>query len=261
MKKIFITLIVIIIIFWGIWLIFPRNSLHSIIEKSISAKDFNADISGFKKGLFYNLHIDNIILKNSGKEVISLDNTHCRINPLFLIILRLNLSLDGNVAGGDFSGRANLSRNSTDIELGVKDANIINIPLLRLINIKGAGTISGRFVLNDDEGHAEFVSEDMNLEPASFSGFILPLNFFHVIRGSLDVKGNMISIASIALEGKDIYARLKGTIRNKSADLNMELMPGKSFIENPLFISGFKRYEVSPGYYVIPVRGDLFKPV
>jgi len=40
-------------------------------------------------------------------------------------------------------------------------------------------------------------------------------------------------------------------------DLNMELMPGRSFIENPLFNMEMDRYRVSPGYYVIPVRGNL----
>jgi hypothetical protein len=34
----------------------------------------------------------------------------------------------------------------------------------------------------------------------------------------------------------------------------MELMPDKSFIENPLFINAVEKYKVSPGYYVIPVK-------
>jgi hypothetical protein len=37
----------------------------------------------------------------------------------------------------------------------------------------------------------------------------------------------------------------------------MELMPGISFIENPLFRSGLERYKISPGYYVIPLKGNL----
>jgi hypothetical protein len=37
----------------------------------------------------------------------------------------------------------------------------------------------------------------------------------------------------------------------------MELMPGMSFIENPLFLAGLEKYKISPGYYVIPVKRDL----
>jgi hypothetical protein len=85
----------------------------------------------------------------------------------------------------------------------------------------------------------------------------VPLNLFQSISGSIDVRENVMHITSISLEGKDVNARLKGNIKANTMDLTMELMPGRSFIENPLFLNEFDRYKVSPGYYVIPVRGDL----
>ncbi len=109
----------------------------------------------------------------------------------------------------------------------------------------------------DDTGHVEFVTKDSSFEPAVFSGVKVPLNFFHNIRGSIDIKGNIINVVSVALEGKDIYARLKGVVKDAVMDLNMELMPGMSFIENPLFLAEFEKYKISPGYYVIPVKRNL----
>jgi hypothetical protein len=141
--------------------------------------------------------------------------------------------------------------------LDVKKANISDMPLLKRIGIKGTGTLSGKFTAINDTGHVEFITKDSRFEPAFFSGMKVPLNFFHSIRGSMDIKGNTIYVVSIALEGKDIYARLKGVIKDRVLDLTMDLMPGISFLENPLILYDLEKYKVSPGYYVIPVKGNL----
>lgn len=257
MKKILIVLTAIPVIFWGIWIAVPETSIQSIIENSISNNKLRLEVKGVKKGLFYNLSADNLTLKSSGEQLVSLTNIHSRVNPLSLIMFHLNLFFDGGIGGGNISGRINRIRNKTQIRLDIKKANISDIPLFKLIGIQGTGTISGRLTMIDDTGHVEFVTKDSNFEPAIFSGVKVPLNFFHNIRGSIDIKGNIINVVSVALEGKDIYARLKGVVKDAVMDLNMELMPGMSFIENPLFLAGLEKYKISPGYYVIPVKRDL----
>ena len=258
MKKILIiSLITVPLIFWAVWIVFPKNSIQSIIEDSIRSDKLGAEVKGLKKGLFYNLTVDGLTLKSSGDEQVSLNNIYGRINPLSFIILRLSISLDGGIGGGNFSGRTNLTKNKMQIELDIKKANIDKIPLLKHIGVQGTGTISGRFTMLDDTGHVEFVTEDSRFGPAIFSGVNVPLNFFNIIKGSVDIKGNIINVVSIALEGKDIHARLKGTIKNAFMNLDMELMPGISFIENPLFRGELEKYKVSPGYYVIPLKGNL----
>jgi type II secretion system protein N len=256
-KKILYVLIAIPLIFWGIWIAFPETSIQSIIENSISSNKFRLEVKGVKKGLFYNLSVDNLTLKSSGEQLVSLTNIHSRVNPLSLIMFRLNLFFDGGIGGGTISGRTNLIRNKMQLGLDIKKANISDIPLFKLIGIQGTGTISGRFTMIDNTGHVEFVTKDSSFEQAVFSGVKVPLNFFHSIRGSVDIKGNIINVVSVALEGKDIYARLKGVIKDAVMDLDMELMPGTSFIENPLFLAGLEKYKISPGYYVIPVKRDL----
>jgi type II secretion system protein N len=256
-KKILIALTAIPVIFWGIWIAVPETSIQSIIENSISSNKLSLEVKGVKKGLFYNLSVDNLTLKSSGEQLVSLTNIHSRVNPLSLIMLRLNLSFNGGIGGGTISGHTNLIKNKMQIGLDIKKANISDIPLFKLIGVQGTGTISGRLTMIDDTGHVEFVAKDSSFEPAIFSGVKVPLNFFHNIRGSVDIKGNIINVVSVALEGKDIYARLKGVVKDAVMDLNMELMPGMSFIENPLFLAGLEKYKISPGYYVIPVKRDL----
>ena len=257
MKKILIALTAIPVIFWGIWIVFPETSIQSIIENSISNNKLRLEVKGVKKGLFYNLSVDNLTLKSSREQLVSLTNIHSRVNPLSLIMFRLNLFFDGSIGGGNISGRMNRIKNKMQIGLDIKKADISDIPLFKLIGIQGTGTISGRLTMIDGTGHVEFVTKDSSFEPAVFSGVKVPLNFFHNIRGSIDIKGNIINVVSVALEGKDIYARLKGVVKDAVMDLNMELMPGMSFIENPLFLAEFEKYKNSPGYYVIPVKGNL----
>lgn len=257
MKKILIALIAIPVIFWGIWIAVPETSIQSIIVDSLSNERLRLEVKELKKGLFYNLSIERLLLKNSGKEQISLDNIYARINPLSLILLRLDLSFNGGIGGGNISGRIKLTKNKKLIEIDVKGASINEIPLFKFVGVQGTGTISGKFTIIDGTGHVEFITKDASFEPAIFSGVIVPLNFFHSMRGSMDIKGDTLNIVSVALEGKNIFARLKGVIKDGVMDINMELMPGISFIENPLFVYGLEKYKISPGYYLIPVKREL----
>jgi len=256
-KKIVIALIAVPIIFWGIWIAFPKTSIQSIIEDSLGSERLTLEVKGFRKGLFYSLSGDRLALKRSGEEQISLSEIRGRINPLSLVVMRLNLSFDGNMGGGNISGILDVSRNKTRIEMNIKKARINEMPLFKVAGLQGTGIISGRLKMADGTGHVEFITKDSRFDPAIFSGITVPLDLFDTIRGSMDIKGNIIDVVSISLEGKDIYARLKGVIRGDAMDLHMEIMPGVSFIENPLFHGGFERYEISPGYYVIPVKGNL----
>jgi type II secretion system protein N len=173
------------------------------------------------------------------------------------MILKLRLTADGNIGGGTFSGNLSLGKGAGQMLFDVKRADINKIPLLKRIGVQGTGTISGRISLMNDSVTIVFATDKINFEPSLVAGIKLPLNFFHRATGSLTAKGNILTIDSVSLEGKDIFARLKGSIQNSLMDMRMEVMPGRAVIENPLFLAEFERYKVSPGYYAIPVRGNL----
>ncbi len=257
MKKVLVILTAVPIVFWCIWLAFPATSVQSIIEDAVPDENFGIEVKGLKKGLLYTLGIDTIILKSSHQEIISLNNIHGYINPLSLITLRLNVSFDGNMGSGNISGNINLRKKKMRTSFNFNKANINAIPIFKIIGIQGTGTISGKIIVKDDTGHIEIITQDASFEPAIFSGITVPLNFFHSVTGSIDIKENIINIVSVSLKGKDIYARLKGVIKDAFMDINMEVMPGKSFMENPLFLAELEKYKISPGYYVIPVRGRI----
>lgn len=257
MKKILIVFIVIPVLFWSAWIAFPEKTIQSIIESSVTDRRITLDVRGLQKGLFYNCRVEDLVVKGFGGELVSLKNIHARINPLGLARLRLELSIDGGIGPGDISGRTDFNASGAQAVFEFKNVRINDMSLFKRAGIKGTGTVSGRFLLAGDKGHIEFVTADASFEPSFLSGIKVPLNLFQRISGSIDVRENIMHITSISLEGKDVNARLKGNINANIMNLTMELMPGSTFLENPLFLNEFDKYKVSPGYYVIPVRGDL----
>ena len=74
----------------------------------------------------------------------------------------------------------------------------------------------------------------------------------------MDVTPGVVKVSSLALEGEGVYARLKGRILNGSAmDLTLEVMPEASFADRSFLIALIQGYKVSPGYYAIPIKGEM----
>jgi len=256
-KKILIAFIALVVIVWAPWIVFSSASLQFIIEDAFHNERIQVETAGLEKGLFYTLSAEKVIIKSSGKELFIFDSVRSRIDPLSLIASKLRLTVDGNIGGGTFSGNLRLGKNAGQMLFDVKQADINKIPLLKRIGVKGTGTLSGRVSLINDSVTIVFATEKSSFEPSSVAGILLPLNFFHRATGSLTSKGNILTIESVSLEGEDVFARLKGRIQNSLMDMTMEIMPGRTVIENAFFLAEFERYKVSPGYYAIPVRGTL----
>jgi type II secretion system protein N len=256
-KKILIGFIISLFLFWGIWLVFPKNVMQSIIEDSLSSDKLTTEIEDFRKGLFYTLHAGKLTLLFSKGEKISLDNIIGNVNPLNLIFLRLNISFNGNIGEGAVSGHIKFIKKRTQMEIKIQNTEIEDMPMFQTLGVTGKGKASGTFSMQNNTGHVEFDVKDAQFEQANFSSVTVPLQFFHSMRGSVDIKGKIKDIVSIALEGKDIRARMKGSIRDSFMDAAMEVMPGLSFVENPIFTGQLEKYKVSPGYYVIPVKGTI----
>ena len=143
------------------------------------------------------------------------------------------------------------------MNLDFRQAQLRDLQFLAITGIRGKGTISGHITMTDQNGHVNFLVNNAELEPLVFQDVPAPLNFFRTINGSVDIDRNNIHLVSVSLEGQNIFARLGGDIKDGVMDLRMEVMPQKVFLENPLFLSRIARYQVSPGYYLIPIKGPL----
>ncbi|MDH5203807.1 MAG: type II secretion system protein GspN, partial [Nitrospirota bacterium] len=64
-------------------------------------------------------------------------------------------------------------------------------------------------------------------------------------------------ISSLSLQGDGIYARVKGNIKKNVMDLTLELMQDSSSADKSSLLLFLENYKVSPGYYVIPIKGNV----
>ena len=257
MKKLLVALALIPIIIWSIWLVIPISFLQDRIEGAIDDRNFSIETEGLEKTLFYKVTIDRLTLNGYGSEHVSIEDIQAPIKFLSLMRFHLNVSFDGDIGRGTISGNIIRTLNKKMLKMTFNNAQINNLPFLQHAGIVGTGTLSGRFSMTRGKGHVEFVTDDAQFQPVVLSDTIVPLNFFSSVRGALDINDDVLYVSSIALEGNDIYARLKGKIDNTFINLSMEIMPGKSFLDNQLFTGALEKYRVSPGYYVIPVKRDI----
>lgn len=243
------------LIVFCLWLFaIPTDGIKDIVEKAVSRDSLKVEIDGLKKGLFYNLSADRIVLKDKDKELFYIEAVSGRINPLYLFLIRHKSSFAGKVHEGAIKGNADVSRKKTFFNIMVDNVNIINIPYLKDLGIKGKGLIDAEIIFEDNNGTIKFALNDAQMETSSISGMPLPLELFNIATGLLEIKGDVVRIRSFSFEGENIYGRIKGTIKDAMADLTLELMPeAQAEAKFPaLFL--IERYKVSPGYYLIPIK-------
>lgn len=245
------------LIFWAFWFVFSGSTIITIIEKVAENNSLQIEIKGFKKGFLYNIFVDEIIVRSANGEIMTLNNINSEINPFKLLMKNLDMSLEGDSGNGKIKGIISFGKENTNGKFEFKSIDLNAFSFLRKTKIKGSGNISGSFVFNNKELHIEFISRNLSLEDIELSGIKTPISCFHSMSGAINVNNNLISIESISFDGQNIYARLKGYIKDYIADTTLEIMPDKDFTDNPFIFAGLKQYEVSPGYYLIPLKGEF----
>jgi len=257
-KRVAVSLGVLAFLVAGLWLVaLPQSLLADLIVRSAGNTPFRVDLTNFSKGLFYNFSADGVTLLKADRPVASLEDVGGRINPLALFLLRVSLKLDGVLGGGDFHASVGLSPGKTRVVAHADNVRMERVPFMKMIGLDGSGLLSGRADVSGGKGEVTFSARDARFRPASFGGITVPLDIFRTARGALEVDGQTLRITSFSLEGQGIYARLKGVVTGGYLRGTMEIMPDKSFALKEVLSGTLGRYEVSPGYYVVPIKSSV----
>jgi len=233
----------------------PDDLLKKKIEDSISSIDHytvNSSISSFKKGLFFSFRADSLDVKNRDTHLFNITYISGRINPFSLIKGELLFSIRGKLGEGDIEGSFRLPQGG---KLKITNANLRLIDYLPQIGIETSGNISSDIILKDSAANITFDVPDLNIE--NVRGVSFPfINSFRHVQGALSLNEYMIKISSVSFEGTKGYARLKGAIDRGIMDLALELMPSSQDVTQ-MELMLIQKYLVSPGYYVIPIKGHF----
>jgi type II secretion system protein N len=238
-----------------VWLFaVPEDLIRGRIEDAIANAgqgSINASLKGFKKGLLLTVHADSLDLDFDNSPALTITNLAGCIDPRYLIKKQLAFSFKGKMGTGNING---LLKYPADGEIKIERTELNAIPYLTHIGIKTNGHISADILLKNKSSRITFQVPDLDLQESTV---IIPfINSFHRIHGALSVTGNDIKFESVSLEGDKGYARLKGDIKNRFMNLSLELMPTMDKL-NTIELKLIEKYIVSPGYYVIPIKGPM----
>lgn len=261
MKKAAIIIAVILFLVPGLWFIaIPDGLIVDVIENSLSGDYLYLRTEEVKKGLFYNFSAARVLLMKKGAEgspdspLLVFDEVKGGFKFLSLFTLSPELGFEGRMNEGEVRGMVRLTGKDT---LMITGGNIpINgIPLFEPLGIKGDGILSGSFLVRNNAGDLKFSVSDARLDRAYLGGVFLPLDLFREMKGAASLYSDSAEIRSFAMSGAGIYARVKGNIRQTGMNLSLELMTDSSFSAEPLLELVLEKHRVSPGYYVIPLKG------
>jgi hypothetical protein len=189
--------------------------------------------------------------KGEGVLLVTIHNIDIVPDPLSLLKLAPQININGQVNFGTVRGILFMKQANPDLFLDGENIQINGLPIIERTGIYGDGSLKFTYQRNEERGEVTFSIDNAKLKGALTGLGVLPLGVFKSVRGLLTI-GDTVNVDSLAFEGKGIYTRIKGKIKESRFDGNIEMMIDSSFELHTVVESLLERYKISAGYYVIP---------
>jgi len=269
-RKSAIAIVILFFCLWGLWsFAVPASFLAGWLQRSLAGRGIAVELTGFRKGFFCTLHVERVSVskrtsidnqpplsvpregREDGPAFVVVQNLDITPDMLSLVKLNPRFNFSGQIGQGRMRGAAGRERGAVTATVHGEDIDVGSLPILAQSGIYGEGSLAFDFLWKESRGEMAFSIDKARLKSFFAGNNAVPLNFFHGVKGLVTL-GTTITVNSLALEGPGIYARVKGEIRDGSFDGRAEVMADASFSQHPLLQLLLERYQVSPGYYVVP---------
>jgi type II secretion system protein N len=269
-KKIAVALVILLFSLWALWfLAVPESFLAGYIQRFAADRSIAIELTGFKKGFFYTLHVERASInkhlprsnqppasppgegRGEGPPLVVVQDLAVTPDMYSFLKLTPQFNFSGQIGQGRIRGAASRERGGLTVTVHGEHIDVGSLPILAQSGIYGEGNIAFDFRWKESQGEIVFSIDEAKLSGILAGNSAVPLNFFRSVKGLLTL-GNTITVNSLALEGPGIYVRVKGEINKGSLDGRAEVMVDASFPQYPLLQPLLEKYMVSPGYYVIP---------
>ncbi|MGD1076481.1 MAG: type II secretion system protein GspN [Thermodesulfovibrionales bacterium] len=277
MKKAILIVCLIVLAVFGSWfIVMPEPFLINLIENALTSENVYLKTEGFRKGFFYSVTVEKILLMKRGDlkrnetgvpglsvassqadvPLVILNDVTGKVDLLSVARLNPQLDFESHLQGGRVTGEVDLAGKGA-VAMKGNDISIEAIPFLDLIGIRGRGDLSGTFRSGNGQGEITFSVMNAKLKNTSFEGVFLPLEVFHTVYGLVTLRDGTVDVRSFTLQGDGVYARVKGNATGRKLNMDVELMMDSTFQATPILQALVRQYQVSPGYYVIPLKVAL----
>jgi len=254
MKKITIIIAIGFSVFWGLWLVaVPEGLVTRFIENSLGKTSVKIETDGFKKGIFYNFTAESINVTGGNNDpMLTIKNVEAGINFTSVARLAPQMNFHGDINNGKIYGNISLKGADGMSKIKGNNINIHDIPVFGRCGIHGTGNFTFDLRQMNNRREIKFSLRDANIRGSFLGTGFLPLDMFQKAKGVLVMEDNLVSVKSLVLEGRGIYARVKGEIRGDNQNLKMEVMVDSSSKSEPSPPKIPERFKISPGYYILP---------
>lgn len=242
---------------WGFWLVsVPEAVLLLHVDAARARSPWAVEVKGFKKGLFYSIHADEVsVALPGGAGRIAARDLRVGLDLGRLLLLRPGVKVSGELGRGALSASAHRDGPGVRASLALTGASLAGIHLPE--GITGDGTVELEATLDPDgRGVARIAVRDLAVERFTTLGFAVPAELFSAGRAQLVHEGGVLTIESCVLEGQEAFARLSGTVRGTLVNLSLELTTSERVERENSAVIFLKQYERSPHSYVVPLRFD-----
>lgn len=210
------------------------------------------------------------VMDAGGREAVYFDTLRARLAPLSLLYGKLRVLISGVVGTGVIDGIVVVEPHSASIRVMVTEVNFKDIPALKG-RLEMEGAFGGDVSITVEEGGCPegFVRmEGSGAKGASVMIMGVPLSLGNIDGAGIDAElaGCRARVKGLWIDGRDISMRLTGEVflaspfSGSRIDMELEIIPGKRFLENEALLSVFSRYKRSANYYSVPVTGTLGSP-
>jgi type II secretion system protein N len=275
-KAILIVCLIVLAVFGSWFIVMPEPFLINLIENALTSENVYLKTEGFRKGFFYSVTVEKILLMKRGDlkrnetgvpglsvassqadvPLVILNDVTGKVDLLSVARLNPQLDFESHLQGGRVTGEVDLAGKGA-VAMKGNDISIEAIPFLDLIGIRGRGDLSGTFRSGNGQGEITFSVMNAKLKNTSFEGVFLPLEVFHTVYGLVTLRDGTVDVRSFTLQGDGVYARVKGNATGRKLNMDVELMMDSTFQATPILQALVRQYQVSPGYYVIPLKVAL----
>lgn len=261
-----------ILFIYFVALFFPTSELVRIVSRLTLRHGATIAVSGIRKSLPLGIRARGVVVSGERGALLAVDRLDLDLRFLPLLSGRLIIGYAGYIGQGRLSGEFELSGPGR-LEVEAANIRLEDIPLLyNLSPARITGMMAGNGKIRgwgrDAAGRYQIALSGLQVTGAGIGGTMLPNVASQSVQAVLGVGNGVIKAESVSMQGDGLYARLRGDVRglygvagSAPIDLSLELMPKPDFMDRqkPIFAL-LARYAVSPGNYLLPIRGTVGKP-
>ncbi|MBT0664038.1 type II secretion system protein GspN [Geobacter pelophilus] len=249
----------------------PAAELQRLAARALAPYGLTITASSFGKAFPLGINAKGFSLSGQSGELLSFDRLELRLRLLPLFLGRVVASAKATIGTGTIESEAELTRKGR-LNLSCSNIRLEAIPFFKTVagaQAKGDLRIKGEVAGQGKgaKGALQIEARDLDLKGVTISGTQLPDASYKTMQGMLRIKEGKVNLESVTLKGDGLYVRLSGDFpagyqpAATPLNLKVELMPKPEFLESQKFVFLLlAKYTVSPGNYLIPIRGTLASP-